>query len=88
MKTCVDCVFWNGRAEHLMGRFGAERETPPPPWALGDCRRYAPTESRRDNEARALRQEAAWPKTVANDWCGELQPLPEPAPPIPSPTRP
>ena len=62
--NCADCRFWNGDKH--------DREEPHHGWAL-DCRRHAPMPSLLITTDPAKADRAAFPKTKADDWCGDFE---------------
>lgn len=60
MGTCENCFFW----ERVSRSFGRCHRLPPSPYAIP---RDGPDDNPKGDPV------ISWPKTEANDWCGEWQ---------------
>ncbi len=54
--SCGTCKFWDKSCDD-------------PAW--GPCRRHAPLASSMDPLSQSAHPDACWPRTKADDWCGE-----------------
>jgi hypothetical protein len=74
MDQCGSCRFWLNWDSEMTN--------------LGECHRFPPrmlmvhrTDVEGESAATVRPEDGGWPLTYPDDWCGEFQRPPEPAPP-------